>query len=59
MFDFEILSTPCSPIKVVSSPDEGFADLNVMDLVPDSEYITSNISPVKEMAAKKQLHLGM
>jgi hypothetical protein len=58
MFDFEILSTPCSPIKLVCSPDEGFADLNVMDLVPDSEYIASNISPVKEIA-KKLLHIGM
>jgi hypothetical protein len=58
MFDFEILSSQ-SPVKLVSSPDEGFADLNVMDLVPDSEYITSTISPLKDMAARKQSNIGV
>jgi hypothetical protein len=58
MFDFEILS-PQSPIKLASSPDEGFADLNVMDLVQGSDYITSTISPQKDTAARKQLNLGM
>ncbi|XP_021924975.1 myb-related protein A isoform X2 [Zootermopsis nevadensis] len=57
-FDFEILNTQCTPLKLVPSPDEGFADLNMMDLVTDSEYIASNISPEKEMAEKKQLHIG-
>ena len=59
MFDFEILSTNCSPIKLVTSPDEGFADLNVMDLVPDSEYISSSVSPLKGMPVKKELNIGM
>jgi hypothetical protein len=59
MFDFEILGTNCSPIKLVSSPDEGFADLNVMDLVPDSEYISPSVSPLKGMPVRKQLNIGM
>jgi hypothetical protein len=58
MIDFEALNVH-SPIKLVASPDEGFADLNMMDLVPDSEYISSNVSPLKDMAAKKQLNLGV
>ncbi|XP_023716949.1 myb-related protein A isoform X2 [Cryptotermes secundus] len=57
VFDFEILNTN-SPIKLVSSPDEGFADLNVMDLVPSSEYITSTFSPQKDIAARRQLNIG-
>ncbi|PSN37597.1 Myb protein [Blattella germanica] len=57
LFDLEILNSQ-SPIKLAPSPDEGFADLNVMDLVPDSEYITSSFnSPVKELSEKK-LHVG-
>jgi hypothetical protein len=59
MFDFEILNTQCSPIKLVCSPDEGFADLNMMDLVHETECIVSSISPVKETTAKKQIHIGM
>jgi hypothetical protein len=58
MFDFEILNAH-SPIKLVSSPDEGFADLNMMDLVPGSDYITSTTSPQKDMAARKQLNIGV
>lgn len=58
MFDFEIMSTNCSPIKLVTSPDEGFADLNVMDLVPGSEYISSSVSPLKGMSIKKELNIG-
>ncbi|XP_069702633.1 transcriptional activator Myb isoform X1 [Periplaneta americana] len=57
MFDFEILTAHCSPIKLVSSPDEGFGDLNVMDLVPDGDYITSNLSPPKETSEKRS-HIG-
>jgi len=59
MFDFEILGTNCSPIKLVTSPDEGFADLNMMDLVPGSEYISSSVSPLKGMSIKKELNIGM
>jgi hypothetical protein len=60
MFDFEIPSEQYSPVRLVSSSDEGFADLNVMDLVvPSSEYIVSNISPLKDMTAKKQLNIGV
>jgi hypothetical protein len=58
MFDFEVLNTQ-SPIKLVTSPDEGFADLNVMDLVTDSEYIISNVSPLRDVAARKQFNIGV
>jgi hypothetical protein len=58
MFGFEILSAH-TPVKLVSSPDEGFADLNMMDLVPGSEYSTSTISSQKDMAARKQLNIGV
>lgn len=59
MFDFEILGTNCSPIKLVTSADEGFADLNVMDLVPGSEYISTGVSALKGMSIKKELNIGM
>jgi hypothetical protein len=59
MFDFEIPGTNCSLIKLDSSPDEGFADLNMMDLVPDSEYISPSVSPLKGIPVKKQLNIGM
>jgi hypothetical protein len=58
MFDFEILGTNCSPIKLVASPDEGFADLNVMDLVPESDYVASGVSPLKGMSIKKEMNIG-
>ncbi|GFG39430.1 hypothetical protein Cfor_08379, partial [Coptotermes formosanus] len=58
MFDFEIPGTNCSLIKLDSSPDEGFADLNMMDLVPDSEYISPSVSPLKGIPVKKQLNIG-
>jgi hypothetical protein len=58
MLDLEILNAQ-SPIKLVPSPDEGFADLNVMDLVPDSEYIVSDVSPLKNVAGRKLFNIGV
>lgn len=51
----EIL-TNSSPMKLESVSDEGFSDVNVMDLVNSEDYVSSDLSPNKEpMEDKKQL----
>ncbi|XP_046999231.1 myb-related protein B isoform X2 [Schistocerca americana] len=55
-FDMEMLSHP-SPMKLES--DEGFSDVNVMDLVHGDGYGSSDISPDKNLEDRKKGPIGL
>ncbi|XP_068082583.1 myb-related protein A isoform X2 [Anabrus simplex] len=50
----ELMENNASPIKLESVGDEGFSDVNVLDLMSSDAYI----SPTKEFSSEKKSHFG-